>query len=144
MSHNSYYAPHGGLDGQNSLLTGRAIFTQAYAFIPRGVMSDIVTSSLPFWSHTRLWMVSRPMSRFSETFSHYIMEVGPQGGSDRPEEDAQAQSAIFMLEGQLVLTIEGKTHELVPGSFAYIPAGSRWQVKNAGSEAARFNWIRKR
>ncbi|MGK3113394.1 bifunctional allantoicase/(S)-ureidoglycine aminohydrolase [Candidatus Pantoea formicae] len=143
MEHGSYYAPHGGLDGQKSLLTGRSVFTEAYAFIPRGVMSDIVTSQLPFWQRTRLWVLSRPMSGFSETFSHYIMEVGPQGGSDRPESDPAAQSALFILEGHIHLTVEGTQHDLVPGSFVYIPAGAQWQIKNTHSEAARFNWIRK-
>lgn len=143
MEHGSYYAPHGGLGGQKSLLTGRSIFTEAYAFIPRGVMSDIVTSQLPFWQHTRLWVLSRPMSGFSETFSHYIMEVGPQGGSERPESDSTAQSALFVLEGHLQLTVEGTLHDLVPGSFAYIPAGAKWQIKNCHTAAARFNWIRK-
>lgn len=143
MSQGNYYAPHGGLAGQKDLLTGRAVFTPAYAFIPRGVMSDIVTSQLPFWEHTRLWVLSRPMSGFSETFSHYIMEVAPQGGSERPESDAAAQSALFVLEGHVVLTVEGEQHDLVPGSFAYIPAGANWQIRNRHSQPARFNWIRK-
>ena len=30
-------------------MTGRAVFTEAYAVIPRGVFSDIVTSFLPGW-----------------------------------------------------------------------------------------------
>jgi len=143
MHQGNYYAPHGGLAGQTELLTGRAVFTPAYAFIPRGVMSDIVTSQLPNWDDTRLWVLSRPMSGFSETFSHYIMEVAPQGGSAQPEADAAAQSALFVLEGHLVLTVEGQQHDLVPGSFAYIPAGANWQIRNRHSGAARFNWIRK-
>lgn len=143
MQHNNYYAPHGGLDGQKSLLTGRSVFTEAYAFIPRGVMSDIVTSQLPFWENTRLWVLSRPMSGFSETFSHYIMEVSPQGGSERPESDPTAQSALFVLEGNLELTVENTQYQLVPGSFVYIPAGTQWQIKNSQNEPARFNWIRK-
>ena len=42
-----YYAPPGGLPPQTSLMTGRAVFTDAYAFIPKGVFSDIVTSFNP-------------------------------------------------------------------------------------------------
>ena len=80
----SYYAPHGGLAPQTQLMTGRAVFTDAYAFIPKGVFSDIVTSNLPGWSGTRLWLIARPMSGFSETFSQYVMEVSPGGGSDTP------------------------------------------------------------
>ena len=43
----SYAAPIDGLPPQTTLHTGRAIFTNAYAVIPRGVMTDIVTSILP-------------------------------------------------------------------------------------------------
>ena len=43
-SERTYYAPHGGHPGQTELLTGRAVFTEAYAVIPKGVMQDIVTS----------------------------------------------------------------------------------------------------
>ena len=53
MATRSYYAPKGGLPPQTDLLTGRAVFTTSYAVIPRGVMSDIVTSYLPFWEKTR-------------------------------------------------------------------------------------------
>lgn len=49
-----YYAPTGGLPPQTALMTGRAIFTTAYAFLPRGVFSYIVTSYLPGWTKTRL------------------------------------------------------------------------------------------
>ena len=95
----SYYAPHGGLPPQSDLLTDRAMFTEAYAVIPRGIMRDIVTSSLPFWTETRLWVIARPLSGFAETFSQYIVEVGPDGGSDRPELDPDAEGVIFVVEG---------------------------------------------
>lgn len=54
-------------------------------------MTDIVTSALPFWEKTRAWIIARPMTGFSETFSQYIMEVQPGGGSDRPELDPGAE-----------------------------------------------------
>ena len=68
----SYYAPHGGHPPQTELLTGRAVFTEAYAVIPYGVMSDIVTSLLPGWTDTRVWILARPLSGFAETFAHYL------------------------------------------------------------------------
>ena len=40
----SYHAPTGGHPPQDQLLTDRAVFTEAYAVIPRGVMRDIVTT----------------------------------------------------------------------------------------------------
>ena len=48
-----YYAPPGGLPPQTALMTQRAVFTSAYAFIPKGCFSDIVTSSLPGWAQDR-------------------------------------------------------------------------------------------
>ncbi len=37
MSQISYYAPHGGLPAQTELLTDRAVVTEAYTVIPKGV-----------------------------------------------------------------------------------------------------------
>lgn len=140
----AYFMPKGGLPAQTELMTGRAIFTTAYAFLPRGVMRDIVTSFLPHWTGMRMWMIARPMTGFSETFSQYIVELQPGGGSRQPEVDARAQSALFVTSGSLTLTIAGQTHHLRDGSFAYIPAGSDWQIVNSGATLAGFHWIRKR
>ncbi|MEP3917056.1 bifunctional allantoicase/(S)-ureidoglycine aminohydrolase [Ascidiaceihabitans sp.] len=139
----SYYAPKGGHPGQDQLLTDRAVFTDAYAVIPKGTMRDIVTSFLPFWDHTRLWVLSRPLSGFAETFSQYIMEVGPGGGSDRPETDAGAQGVLFVVEGAATLIVDGQSHVLTPGGYAYLPAGKQWTLRNTTDEMLRFHWIRK-
>ena len=125
MAQPTYYAPTGGHPGQDQLLTDRAMFTEAYAVIPKGTMRDIVTSALPFWEKTRLWVLSRPLSGFAETFSQYIMEVQPGGGSDRPETDPQAQGVLFVVEGAVTLTLGGEVYQLDTGGYAYIPAGFR-------------------
>lgn len=138
-----YYAPKGGHPGQEQLLTDRAIFTDAYAVIPKGTMRDIVTSYLPFWAGTRLWVIARPLSGFAETFSQYIMEVQPGGGSDRAELDPEAEGVLFVLEGTATLKVEGKTHEMTPGGYAYLPPSSGWSLHNKGEETLRFHWIRK-
>ena len=143
MSPRPYFAPHGGHPAQTELMTGRAVFTEAYAVIPKGVMRDIVTSYLPHWQETRAWIIARPMTGFAETFSQYILEVGPGGGSDKPEPDAQAEGAIFVAEGQIELLIAGTAHVLEPGGFAYIPPATAWSLRNRQPEAARFHWIRK-
>ena len=75
----NYFAPSGGHPPQTQLLTDRAVFTEAYAVIPKGTMRDIVTSFLPFWDKTRLWVLSRPLTGFAETFSQSIVELAPGG-----------------------------------------------------------------
>jgi (S)-ureidoglycine aminohydrolase len=139
----SYYAPQGGHPPQTELLTDRAMFTEAYAVVPRGVMRDIVTSSLPFWDDTRLWVLARPLSGFAETFSQYLVEVAPGGGSDRPELDAGAEGVLFVVDGEANLTLEGETHALTAGGYAYLPPGAGWRLRNDGATHLRFHWIRK-
>ena len=62
MSDRTYWATHGGHPPQTDLLTDRALFREAYAVIPRGTQRDIVASVLPFWEHTRLWVLARPLT----------------------------------------------------------------------------------
>ena len=143
MTDRTYYAPHGGLPPQTQLLTGRAVFTTSYAVIPKGVMTDIVTSALPHWNKTRAWIIARPLSGFAETFSQYIMEVSAGGGSDQPEPDKNAEAVLFVVEGSASLTLADQKHLLVPGSYAYIPAGTAWRFANATGKPCRFHWIRK-
>lgn len=143
MTKSSYYAPHGGLPPQTQLLTDRAMFTEAYAIIPKGTFSDIVTSYLPFWDDARFWVLSRPLSGFAETFSQYIAEVQPGGGSDRPETEAGVEAVLFVVEGQMSLTIEGNVHEMAEGGYAYLPPDCEWSVRNASDSPVRFHWIRK-
>lgn len=138
-----YYTPPGGLPPQTALMTGRAIFTEAYAVIPKGCFSDIVTSFLPGWTQTRMWLIARPMSGFSETFSQYVMEVGADGGSDLPDAETGAEHVLFVTAGAMWLSLDGQEHELAAGGYAYIPAGCRWAVKNGADDPLRFHWIRK-
>lgn len=143
MADRTYYAPKGGLPPQTDLITDRAVFTEAYAVIPKREFSDIVTSYLPGWDQTRLWIIARPLSGFAETFSQYIMEVQPGGGSDKPEPDAEAEGVLFVVEGEITVTLAGKNHEMKPGGYAFLPPSSGWTLRNNGKATARFHWIRK-
>ena len=107
-------------------------------------MRDIVTSYLPHWDGTRAWIIARPLSGFAETFSQYIMEVAPGGGSDRPEPDAGAEGVLFVVEGELTLTLAGADPR--PRRPAATPTCRRrraWTLRNDGDAPARFHWIRK-
>ncbi len=139
----TYYSAMGGQPPQSQLLTGRAIFTESYAVIPKGVMQDIVTSAFPHWEKTRAWILARPLSGFAETFSQYIMEVGSGGGSMAPEPDENAEAVLFFVSGGASLTIGSDTHNMFAGGYAYIPAGTTWSLQNSSKEPAKFHWVRK-
>ena len=138
----SYYVPTGGLPGQAELTTDRAVFTEAYAVLPRGTMRDIVTSRLPHWDGTRLWVIARPLSGFAETFSQYIVEVAPGGGSERPDDEA-AESVLFVVGGTVSLTVDGVVHRVEAGGYAYLSVDTRWTLRNESDADATFHWIRK-
>jgi len=137
-----YYFPTGGLPSQKETMTQRAVFTEAYAVIPKGTMCDIVTSFLPHWHKTRAWVLARPLSGFAETFSQYIMEVSPGGGSNQPDAETRSQSVLFVTDGQGLLRLNGQEHALKAGSYAYIPSGLDWALE-AGVDTLRFHWLRK-
>ena len=143
MSKHTYAVPPGGLPPQTTLTAGRAIFTEAYVVIPGGVMRDIVTSNLPHWTDTRLWVLARPLSGFAETFSQYIMEVAPGGGSDTPEPESGAEGVLFVVDGELTLTLDGTEHVMQPGGYAYLPPAANWAAHNKGAAPVRFHWVRK-
>ena len=72
------------------------------------------------------------------------MEVGENGGSSRPDTDPTAQSVLFVVSGELDVTLDDETHVLTEGGYAYLPAGSKWIAANSGNTDATFHWIRKR
>ena len=139
-----FSVPVGGLPPQSQIMTDRAIFTDAYAVLPKGTMTDIVTSNLPNWDKTRAWILARPLSGFAETFSQYIVEVAPGGGSTAPEPVPDAQGVLFCVGGRFTLTVDGAEHTLESGGYAYLAPGADWSVANSSDGAATFHWIRKR
>jgi (S)-ureidoglycine aminohydrolase len=139
----TYWVPSGGLPGQSELTTDRAVFTEAYAVLPRGTMRDNVTSRLPHWEATRLWVLARPLTGFAETFSWYVVEVAPGGGSDRPEPDVDAEAVLFVVGGTLALTLDGVRHRVGAGGYAFVPPGTGWTLHNESDANATFHWIRK-
>lgn len=139
----TYYTPRGGLPPQTELLTDRAVVRQAYTFIPKGVLRDIVTSFLPGFADTRAWILARPVAGSATTFAQLILEIAPGGGADAPEPESGVEGVVFVTAGTLTLRIEGVPHELTPGGYAYLAPGTDWSLANGGDEPVSLHWIRK-
>ena len=143
MGESGYARPPGGHPPQTQLLSDRAVCTEFYAVIPRGTMRDIVTSLLPGWERTRLWVLARPLTGFAETFSHYVMEVEPGGGCTDAEPDESAECVLFVTHGSAVLKSADIGDELGPGSYAFLAPGAKWSLSVSGGGNCVFHWIRK-
>jgi (S)-ureidoglycine aminohydrolase len=139
----SYFTPPGGLPGQSELLTDRAIVTEAYTVIPKGVLRDIVTSNLPGFTRTRSWILARPIAGFATTFAQLIVEIAPGGGAERPEPEPGVEGVVFVTSGELTLEIDGGRRVLGPGGYAYLAAGTPWSIANEAGAPTSFHWIRK-
>lgn len=139
----SYYTPRGGLPPQTDLLSDRAVVTQAYTFIPKGVLRDIVTSNLPGFTKTRSWILARPIAGSATTFAQLIVEIGPGGGAEKPEPETGVEGVVFVTAGAVTLELEGERHVLEAGGYAFLGPGARWSLANEGDEPASFHWIRK-
>ena len=133
----------GDVPSQSTLMDRRAIVTEAYTIIPCGSMTDIVSSRLPFWNDTLLWVLASPVGGFCQTFSHYLVEVESGGGSKVPETEEGVQSTLFVTSGKLTVTINGNQHILSCGSYVYIPPGVDWTLFNTSDDQASFHWFRK-
>ncbi|MEM6310418.1 MAG: bifunctional allantoicase/(S)-ureidoglycine aminohydrolase [Pseudomonadota bacterium] len=140
----SYAFPKGGLPSQNENPEGTAVFTESYAVLPAVTHTDIVTSFLPDWERTRVWILARPMSGFAESFAQYAVELAPEGGSANPEPNPDGQAAIFVSKGTARLTIGQDAYDMRQGSFAYIPPGAQWSIWNVEESDCGFHWIRKK
>ena len=138
-----YFTPKGGLPPQTTMHTSRAVFKEAYVFIPKGVLTDIVTSKFPNWLNTRAWILAKPLSGFAQTFSQYIMEVSPNGGSTSPDPEPNAESILFVTDGELDLELNGKEYKMREGGYAYVSSKSQWKIHNRYKKTVSFHWIRK-
>ena len=144
MSDPTFPAPPGGLPAQSERMDPRACLTTAYAVIPASTLTDIVTMALPRWAGTRVWVQARPLTGLAETFSQYLVEVAPGGGSADPEEDAEVGAVLYVTHGTPTVTIDASDIILQPGSYVYLRPGEAWRLSNEGADKALFYWIRKR
>ena len=69
--------------------------------------------------------------------------MAPEGGSERPELDPDAEAVVFIVEGELDITVEGKHHTLVPGGYAFLAPGAEWSLRNNSKANVTFHWLRK-
>ena len=50
---------------------------------------------------------------------------------------------LFVVDGTVHLAIDGISHRLGPGGYAFLPPGTEWSLHNDGGATSTFHWIRK-
>ena len=139
----SYFAPDGRIPPQTAMVTSKVLVTPEYAIIPASSITDNVRSNFPDWINSRCWVLSAPAMGHASGFVQYLIYIDENGSCARPEEETGVESFLFVLEGDLSLTISRSEHQLERGGFAFIPASAEWSVKNASQATVKFLWLRK-
>ena len=124
--------PPPGIIGHN-----RTMLTPHYAvFPPEGIMDSL----LPNWPGCIVrFQTSRQMgARFTQALLLIPAGAGTSGALDEG-----VQGFLYVTAGALEVTVEGATHRIPPGGYAYMPAGIPYAARNAGGEEARAIWVRK-
>jgi len=115
----------------------RAALTSHYAVMPP---EGILESRIPGISHTT---ISVQASRsLGAGFAQILLDMKPGGGMDVPRQET-LQTFFYVISGAANLHMDGESHVLRAGSFAYAPENSRIQLVNAGQENARVIWLKK-
>jgi (S)-ureidoglycine aminohydrolase len=69
----------------------------------------------------------------------YLLDIAPGGGTAAPV-DPGFEHFLFGLDGDAVVTIDGRAHQLRAGRFAYLPDTMRFELTGAG----RLLWLKRR
>jgi (S)-ureidoglycine aminohydrolase len=120
---------------QPGLVWSRAVVKRDYAILPP---EGVAISVLPEWKNTVSRVLTAPA--MGAKFVEYLLELAAGGGTDQTLR-ADVQGFLYVLEGDAALTLNGASHTLRAGGYAYMKPGSKFAL--AAKNAARVLWLKK-
>jgi (S)-ureidoglycine aminohydrolase len=120
---------------QSGLVGNRAVVRRNYAILPPEGMA---TSVLPEWRDTIARVLAAPP--MGAKFAEYLLEIAPGGGTEQTLR-GDLQMFLYVLEGQAELDLNGTSHRLGSGGFAYGRPGARFALRAASS--LKLLWLKK-
>lgn len=118
----------------------RGVVRPNYAFMPP---EGVLVSRLPHLEKTIVRILAAPV--LGARFAQYVLEIEPGGGTRAPFREDGIQHFYYVLEGELRFSVDGgEAKAFGPGSYAYVPAGMAFSLRNGGGEPARVLGLRKR
>ena len=92
-----------------------------------------------------MWVLARPLSGFAETFSWYVVEVAPGGGSSTSRRWTRGpRRCCSWSSGTLALDVGGDVVRAGARRLRLPAARLDWTLRNETEATATFHWIRKR
>ena len=109
-----------------------------YMLLPR---ANRVEHHLPHFSGVEAQVLSTP--QIGAQFVEHELLVQPNGGTSKSKVE-DLEHFFYVLEGELNIEIEGKSHKMVEGGFSWLPPKHAFQFMNKGEALSRVLWIRRR
>jgi (S)-ureidoglycine aminohydrolase len=131
--------PHGHLP-PGAIGHNRGVVRPNYAFFaPEGVLN----SRLPHYDGTVARFLAAPV--LGAEFAQFVLHIEAGGGTNRTVREEGVQHFYYVLSGTADLRIaDAAANTLDKGGFAYIPPGTPFTLRNAGSAPLRVLGLRKR
>jgi (S)-ureidoglycine aminohydrolase len=118
----------------------RGVVARNYAFMPP---EGVLVSRLPHLEKTIVRILAAPV--LGAAFAQYVLEIEPGGGTRAPFAENGIQHFYYGLSGEAAFAIEdGAPVAFRKGSFAYLPAGTAFSLRNDSAEPVRVLALRKR
>lgn len=102
----------------------------------------MVKNTIPGFENCDITILGSP--RMGARFVDYRLTVLPNGGHFEGFGDEGIQTFIYVIEGSLEVTIEGKTSTLEDKGYAYTPAGTKLFFKNTTDKPVHAFLYKKR
>ena len=116
----------------------RGVVRHNYAVIPP---EGVLKSRLPDWNGTTIYFLAAPA--LGAGFAQMILALHPGGGTNAVLV-SDVQHFFYVLSGAATLGLDDARHTLAAGSYAYIPPGAPFSLRNDGKEPARVLALKKR
>lgn len=122
------------------LLASRAIVERGnFALIPP---QGLVKNAIPNFENCEMTILGTP--KMGATFVDYICRVLPNGGNKKGFGGNGIETFIYVLEGELTVTIGEDTRELTSGGYAYCPPTENLKFENKTAEKTETFLYKKR
>jgi (S)-ureidoglycine aminohydrolase len=108
----------------------RGVVKRNYAVMPP---EGILPSALPAFERTTVRFQAAPA--IGARFAQALLEIEPDGGTVAPITDA-LEHFLYVLSGQIELTIAGDVSTLADEGYAYVPAGATFALRTKAGLSA--------
>lgn len=118
----------------NDVLSTRAIIQHGrYALIPpEGRVNNVI----PNLENCHTSIIASP--ELGTRFAMYTVEILPNGGTSKDFREEGIETFVYVMAGEVMVTVENKAYPLTAGGFVFAPASSSLGFKNEAQNACRL------